>query len=195
MKGSLSSAKLTSGHSDSKTTLTQSMQPRSNNDYDDSGAPTADMTRNKASNSTSKSLSFLHPSAESKPLDQPDGMLSPQEKVIISGDDILIEYCERTVRALKQIPDAKLRPAQHAQLLRFITYYVWHAPDKQDFSDKTLAACTFWGRVKNRIAEMRERRRRLLKLQLKKEGLGRDSESAYQTLIAKKTQVLARFDS
>ena len=34
-----------------------------------------------------------------------------KEKVIIAGDDILIEYCERIVRALKQIPDAKLRPA------------------------------------------------------------------------------------
>jgi hypothetical protein len=31
-------------------------------------------------------------------------------KVIISGDDILIEYCERLKHALKKIPDDKLRP-------------------------------------------------------------------------------------
>ena len=51
-------------------------------------------------------------------------------KVVISGDDILIEYCERVKHALKQIPDVKLRPAQQAQLIRFITHYVWQLPDK-----------------------------------------------------------------
>ena len=35
----------------------------------------------------------------------------------------------------------------------------------------------------------------MVKLQLKKDGLGNDSESAYQTLIGKKTQVLSKFDS
>ena len=46
-------------------------------------------------------------------------------KVVISGDDILIEYCERLKHALKQVPDSKIRPAQQAQLVRFITHYVW----------------------------------------------------------------------
>jgi hypothetical protein len=49
---------------------------------------------------------------------------------------MLIEYCERLVTALKQIPDLKLRPAQHAQLLRFITHYVWQMPDKADLVQK-----------------------------------------------------------
>ena len=49
---------------------------------------------------------------------------------MISGDDILIEYCERVKQALKQIPDVNLRPAQQAQLIRFITHYVWQLPDK-----------------------------------------------------------------
>lgn len=46
-------------------------------------------------------------------------------KIVISGDDILIEYCERLKHTLRQIPDSKLRPAQQAQLIRFITHYVW----------------------------------------------------------------------
>ena len=32
-------------------------------------------------------------------------------KIVISGDDILIEYCERLKYTLRQIPDSKLRPA------------------------------------------------------------------------------------
>ena len=47
---------------------------------------------------------------------------SPQKtgKVVISGDDILIEYCERLKYALKQVPDAKLRPAQQAKLINLL---------------------------------------------------------------------------
>ena len=32
-------------------------------------------------------------------------------KVVISGDDLLIEYAERLKHALHQVPDAQLRPA------------------------------------------------------------------------------------
>ena len=37
---------------------------------------------------------------------------SKSNKIVISGDDILIEYCERLKHTLRQIPDSKLRPAQ-----------------------------------------------------------------------------------
>ena len=55
---------------------------------------------------------------------------SKSGKIVISGDDILIEYCERLKYTLRQISDTKLRPAQQAQLIRFITHYVWQMPDK-----------------------------------------------------------------
>jgi len=48
----------------------------------------------------------------------------------ISGDDILIEYCERIRHALRQIPDSRVRPALQAQLVRFISHYVWQMADK-----------------------------------------------------------------
>ena len=37
-----------------------------------------------------------------------------EKKVLISGDDILIEYCDRKVVALKQISDDSLRPGQQS---------------------------------------------------------------------------------
>ena len=62
--------------------------------------------------------------------DGENGVADPQTGVVISGDDILIEYCERIRHALRQVPDARVRPAQQAQLIRFITHYVWQMPDK-----------------------------------------------------------------
>lgn len=95
---------------------------------------------------------------------------------MISGDDILIEYCERLKHALRQIPDSSLRPAQQAQLIRFITHYIWQLPDKAEMITKGRGGVptrtgqaqtkqvSFWSRIQNRIAEMKERRKRLLRI-------------------------------
>jgi len=48
------------------------------------------------------------------------------EKVMISGDDILIEYTERLVGHLKKTSESSLKQSNKTQLLKFISHYVWH---------------------------------------------------------------------
>ena len=103
------------------------------------------------------------------------------DKVTISGDDVLIDYSERLARALQRVPEYQLRPYHHSQVLKFISHYVWHQPDRVDVHSKmsTVQSQTLWARIHNRINEMKERRRRLVKLQYKKEGRLQDFERGY----------------
>ena len=48
------------------------------------------------------------------------------EKVMISGDDILIEYAERLVSHLKKISEVQLKAQHKTAILKFIAHYVWH---------------------------------------------------------------------
>ena len=115
--------------------------------------------------------SLKHSDASSTSLIQ-----SMHEKVMISGDDILIEYAERLVQHLKKISEVSLKPHHKTMFLKFITHYVWHNPDRGDPSSAAgskfggLSSNMLWARIANRVQEMRERRRRLIKMQFKKEG-------------------------
>ena len=51
------------------------------------------------------------------------------DKVLITGDDILIEYCDRLMNALKQINETLLKVNWRNCLERFITHKVWHSAD------------------------------------------------------------------
>jgi len=44
---------------------------------------------------------------------------------MITGDDILIEYVARLVKALSLINADALLPPQVAQIDKFVTHYVW----------------------------------------------------------------------
>ena len=59
-------------------------------------------------------------------------MSSGGEKVLITGDDILIEYCERIMNAMKQINETMLKVHWKANIEKFITHKVWHTPDAFD---------------------------------------------------------------
>jgi hypothetical protein len=48
------------------------------------------------------------------------------DKVLITGDDILIEYCERLMNALKQVNESLLKVNWRNCLEKFITHKVWH---------------------------------------------------------------------
>lgn len=50
------------------------------------------------------------------------------ESISISGDDILIEYCERLVLALQKVTETQLNPSHLTNILKFINHYVWKAP-------------------------------------------------------------------
>jgi hypothetical protein len=44
------------------------------------------------------------------------------EQVAISGDDILIEYCERLLNAITKINEFQLNPMHSSALVSFITH-------------------------------------------------------------------------
>ena len=49
-----------------------------------------------------------------------------QERVLITGDDILIEYVDRLMREIQVIADSDLKPQWKVSIEKFITHYVWH---------------------------------------------------------------------
>ena len=54
---------------------------------------------------------------------------STQERVLITGDDILIEYVERLMNEIKNVNDNDLKGSWKGQIEKFITHYVWHSQD------------------------------------------------------------------
>ena len=52
-----------------------------------------------------------------------------QERVLITGDDILIEYVERLMNEIKNVNDNDLKGTWKNQIEKFITHYVWHSQD------------------------------------------------------------------
>lgn len=57
------------------------------------------------------------------------GATSTQERVLITGDDILIEYVERLMNEIKNVNDNDLKGTWKNQIEKFITHYVWHSQD------------------------------------------------------------------
>jgi hypothetical protein len=85
---------------------------------------------------------------------------------MITGDDILIEYVSRLLKTLDRFRETDLSPEQASKIEKFITHYVWYAQDKE----KKEMQGTIKIRLDNRLNEMLERRRRLLKMLFKNEG-------------------------
>lgn len=52
--------------------------------------------------------------------------------MLITGDDILIEYVDRLMREIQNVYDSDLKAAWKTQLEKFITHYVWHSQDPDD---------------------------------------------------------------
>ena len=77
--------------------------------------------------------------------------------MLITGDDILIEYVERLIAEIKDIADAELRPGWRTSIEKFITHYVWHSQDPIT-SDKIKQghrqSNPFWVRLQSRLNEM-----------------------------------------
>ncbi len=88
-----------------------------------------------------------------------------KEKLLITGDDVLIEYVARLMIAVKSIKEQMLRPAWKLQIEKFIKHYVWHSSDVRRAENNKL-----WQRLESRLIEMKERRKRLLKSIYKKEN-------------------------
>lgn len=84
---------------------------------------------------------------------------SPSENVIITGDDVLIEYVKRLINCLKNVKSISKQEKENFEA--FISHYVWSNHDKPKKH--------YWERLQNRYSEMVSRRRKLLKSITKKE--------------------------
>lgn len=78
------------------------------------------------------------------------------QRVVITGDDILIEYISRLMHALKSIKTDKLKHRWTRGIEKFITHTVWHGSDSRRKDNNKI-----WQRVESRLIEMKERRRRM----------------------------------
>lgn len=91
-----------------------------------------------------------------------------QEKVLITGDDILIEYVDRLMNQVRNLGDEGLLQEQWKKSIeKFITHYVWHSQDRRKIEGPMIGILE---RLEGRLHEMQERRRRLIKYLYKKEG-------------------------
>ena len=109
-----------------------------------------------------------------------------QERVLITGDDILIEYVERLMNEIKNVNDNDLKVSWKNQIEKFITHYVWHSQDpvaNDKIKHGQRYQTPYWVRLQGRLNEMQERRRRLIKYLYKKEGKLNEFESGFQNSI------------
>jgi len=85
------------------------------------------------------------------------GSQGGREKLLITGDDVLIEYVHRLMIAVQSIKEVMLKPQWKHQIEKFIKHYVWHTSDVRRAANNKL-----WQRLESRLIEMKERRKRLL---------------------------------
>jgi len=78
---------------------------------------------------------------------------------------------------------------------KFITHYVWHLADQTESSGSALNQDLLHMRLSNRLGEMTDRRRRLIKYMFKKEEKMDQFEREYPTTIRRKEDVINKFTS
>lgn len=110
-----------------------------------------------------KPISNKNSSHNSAPL-PPEVDTQNTEKLMITGDDVLIEYVARLMIAIKSIKEKLLKQSWKMCIDKFVRHYVWHTSDTRRRENNKL-----WQRLESRLIEMRERRKRLLKSLYKKE--------------------------
>lgn len=93
-----------------------------------SGVKDSTMTTNGGTSTKSNTQTSM----QSTPAGVGNGVSSgsgTQERVLITGDDILIEYVERLMTEIKTVNDNDLKVSWKNQIEKFITHYVWHSQD------------------------------------------------------------------
>lgn len=116
--------------------------------------------------------------------------------MLITGDDILIEYVDRLMNTLKTVNDDLLQESWKSALDKFITHYVWHQQDRKNVeAGKQLQISPYWVRLQGRLSEMQDRRKRLIKYLYKKDGKLNEFEEGYNQSISKKQAIIKKFSS
>lgn len=111
------------------------------------------------------------------------------DKIIITGDDVLIEYVQRIINALVVISENALSADILASIEKFIHHYVWHSKDPAIENP----AISLRERLLTRYEEMRQRRKRLVKSIYKREGKLDTFEANYKKMTQQKLSVLKNF--
>ena len=113
---------------------------------------------------------------------------------MITGDDILIEYVTRLMKLFSMgvVREELMSNDQQNKIEKFITHYVWYASDKNKTKDSHGSLKI---RLENRLNEMLERRRRLLKMFYKNEGKLNLFHEQYPEIVKRKKEVIEKFDS
>ena len=97
---------------------------------------------------------------------------STREKLLITGDDVLIEYVHRLMIAVQSIKEVMLKAQWKNSIEKFIKHYVWHSSDVRRAANNKL-----WQRLESRLIEMKERRKRLLQNIYLREKNNADNQS------------------
>lgn len=108
------------------------------------------------------------------------------EKIIITGDDVLIEYVQRVINALTVLSESVLTPEIRLAIDKFILHYVWHSKDPS----KENPTVSLRERLQTRYEEMRQRRKRLVRSIYKRESKLEVFEASYKKMTQQKMAVL-----
>ncbi len=121
--------------------------------------------------------------------DQP--VVKQEEKVLITGDDTLIEYVDRLIKIIKTFKSLDLvDPIYRDRIEKFVIHYVWH--EKEPRSGYHASIVT---RLDNRLQEMLERRRRLHKHLAEKDGNLDTFKADFADILTKKREVIRKFSA
>lgn len=111
------------------------------------------------------------------------------DKIIITGDDVLIEYVQRIINSLVIVSESSLSANITNSIEKFIHHYVWHSKDPV-IENPTISLRE---RLLTRYEEMRQRRKRLVKSIYKREGKIDTFEASYKKMTQQKLSVLKNF--
>lgn len=96
----------------------------------------------------------------------------PKEgKLVITGDDVLVEYLSKTIGILKAVREEALRPQWKRCLERFVSHAIWKTLDFRRGD-----AVRLWQRLEVKISELKGRRRRYYESSLKTKETDRREE-------------------
>lgn len=121
-----------------------------------------EVSKKQGTNASSKKAPMYNTAPPPPPNPEPEQQNT--EKLMITGDDVLIEYVARLMIAIKSIREKLLRQSWKHCIDKFIKHYVWHSSDTRRRENNKL-----WQRLESRLIEMKERRKRLLRSLYKKE--------------------------
>jgi Tubulin-tyrosine ligase family len=107
--------------------------------------------------------------------------VSRDEKIIITGDDILMEYLSRLIQVLKNSKETLLKSTWKQKINNFLTHPAWINMDNEQ---------KLWKRILNRLQEMKERRKKLISVLKRKKILLDDTEK--ESVI---NNILRKFNS